>query len=148
LGGAGPGAALGGNRREGAAAPYANKTALLAILLPLAMQWVQRNGGVGAVLERFKSKGYSQQASSWVATGQNEPLSAQAIDEVVGADELSQLSQQLGVEKEEVSGGLAEILPEMVNQLSPQGDVLPDANDRLDGGASSLQRLLAQLQRG
>jgi uncharacterized protein YidB (DUF937 family) len=144
------GGALGAGQqtRGTAGSPYANKSALLAILLPLAMQWVQRNGGVGALLERFKDKGYGQQASSWVSTGQNEAVPAHAIDEVVGSDELSRLSQQLGMNKDEVSGGLAEILPEMVNQLSPQGDVVPDANDRLGGGVASLERLLAQFQRG
>ena len=60
---------------------------LLAMLLPLAMQWVQRNGGVGGLLERFRQKGYSQQAASWVSTGENEPLSTHAVSEVVVDDE-------------------------------------------------------------
>jgi uncharacterized protein YidB (DUF937 family) len=120
--------------------------ALVAMLLPLAMQWVQRNGGIGAVLDRFRQKGYSQQAASWVSTGDNQPLDARAVEEVIGEDELSRLSQQLGAPREEIAGGFAQILPEVVNQLTPRGDVPDDADERLSGGMGQLQELLRQFQ--
>ncbi|HSW17310.1 MAG TPA: YidB family protein [Ramlibacter sp.] len=124
---------------------YANKTTLLAMMLPLAMQWVQRNGGIGAVLQKFNDKGYGNQASSWVSTGSNQLVAPDAINEVVGQDELARMSQQLGVGEQEVSDGFAQILPEMVDKLSPQGEVLPDAQNRIDDGVNSLQDLLGQL---
>jgi uncharacterized protein YidB (DUF937 family) len=119
--------------------------ALLAMLLPLAMQWVQRNGGLGAVLGKFQQKGYSQQAASWVSTGENEALPQQAIDDVVGLDELSRLSQQLGVPQQEVADGFAQILPEVVHQLTPQGEVSGNADDVLTEGMSELETLLRRL---
>ncbi|MDP1565582.1 MAG: YidB family protein [Polaromonas sp.] len=119
--------------------------ALLAVLLPLAMQWVQRNGGLGAVLGKFQQKGYSQQAASWVSTGENEAMPRQAIDEVVGLDELSRLSQQLGVPQQEVADGFAQILPEVVNQLTPQGGLSGDADDVLAEGMAEMQAMLARL---
>ena len=122
--------------------PIGGKGALLAMLLPLAMQWVQRNGGIGAVLDRFKQQGYSQQAASWVSTGENQPVDAQAVTEVVGADELSRLSQQLGVPHEQVASGLADILPQVVNHLTPAGDVPSDADDVLGSGLAALERML------
>jgi uncharacterized protein YidB (DUF937 family) len=122
------------------------RNAMLAMLLPLAMQWVQRNGGIGAVLERFKQRGYDRQASSWVSTGQNEALDPQAVGELVGRDEMVRMSQELGVGEDEVADGFAEILPEMVDQLSPQGEVPPDADDVLGGGLVDLQRELGQFR--
>lgn len=119
--------------------------ALLAVLLPLAMQWVQRNGGLGAVLGKFRQQGYSQQAASWVSTGDNEALPREAIDEVVGLDELSRLSQQMGVPEQQVADGFAQLLPEVVNQLSPQGEVAGDADDVLNEGMSEMQAMLARL---
>lgn len=104
---------------------------LLALLLPLAMQWVQRNGGLGAVLKRMQDKGYGRQAKSWVAVGDNDDLDAQAVDDVVGQDELSRLSRQLGLPQDEVRQGFAELLPEMVDQLTPDGRVSPDADEVL-----------------
>lgn len=122
-------------------------SALMLLLLPLAMQWVQRNGGIGAVLERFRNKGYSQQAASWVSTGPNEALAPQAVTDVVGMDELSRLSQQLGVSQEEVSSGMAQILPEMVNHLTPQGGVPDDGDDLLNRGMSMLEQFMNAGQR-
>ena len=134
-------AGLGGSGMGGSG--MGNKgSALLVMLLPLAMQWVQRNGGLGGVLQRFQRKGYSQQAASWVSTGPNEALEPQAVNDVVGTDELSRLSQQLGVSQDEVSTGMAQILPEMVNRLTPQGGVPDDGDETLDRGRSMLEKLM------
>ena len=121
--------------------------ALMLLMLPLAMQWVQRNGGIGGVLERFKSKGYSQQAASWVSTGENEELQPQAVHELMGTEELSRMSQQLGVSQEEVSSSMAQILPEMVNQLTPQGGVPDDGDEVLNRGTSMLEQIMGGAQR-
>lgn len=95
-------------------------------------------------LQRFRQKGYNQQADSWVSTGPNDPMPVGAVDDVVGMDELSRLSQQLGVSNDEVAGGMAEILPEVANQLTPDGEIPDDARDRLSTGISALDDLLNQ----
>jgi uncharacterized protein YidB (DUF937 family) len=156
LGGLGGlGGILGGLGGRGAQADAGDGTSLLgggkgaaltALLLPLAMQWVQRNGGIGAVLERFQQKGYSQQAASWVSTGENQSLPPEAIGEVIGTDELSRLSQQLGASNEEVAGTMAQILPEVVNHMTPQGNVPNDSDDVLSRGISALEGFLKPSQ--
>jgi len=152
LGGLGGLAGMGGMGRMGSGMGQAGSgmggkgSALLVMLLPLAMQWVQRNGGLGAVLQRFQHKGYSQQAASWVSTGPNEALEPQAISDVMGTDELSRLSQQLGVSQEEVSSGMGQILPEMVNQLTPQGGVPDDGDETLTRGMSMLEKMMGSGQ--
>ncbi|HWI81318.1 YidB family protein [Ramlibacter sp.] len=123
-----------------------SRGALLAMLLPLAMQWVQRNGGIGAVVDRFRRQGYGAQANSWVSTGRNEPLASQQVRELVGGEELLQLAQQLGVEEQEVASGFAEILPQVVDHATPQGYVAPDADQVLDQGRMSLEQALDQLR--
>lgn len=146
LGGGLGGTSMGrsGRGRGGLGGLGGGRTALLAMLLPLAMQWVQRNGGIGNVMQRIGQKGYGRHADSWVGTGQNELMPLQAVDDVVGRDELSRMSQQLGVGEEEVADGFAEILPEMVDQLSPEGRMHERADDALDAGQSTLQRLLEE----
>jgi uncharacterized protein YidB (DUF937 family) len=119
------------------------RAALLAMLLPLAMQWVQRQGGVGNVLQRAGQRGYGSHADSWLGTGANEPLPPSAVQELMGPDELSRISSQLGVDQGEVADGFAEILPEMVDHLSPDGQLQADADQRLDAGQSTLDGLLA-----
>jgi uncharacterized protein YidB (DUF937 family) len=136
----------GGLGRMGAGMGGGNRNLLLAMLLPLAMQWVQRNGGIGNVLQRVRQQGHARQASSWISTGENESLDPQALGDLVGHDEMARMSQELGVGEEEVAQGFAEILPEMVDQLSPQGEVPPDADEVLGGGLVDLQRELGHFR--
>jgi len=119
---------------------------LLAMLLPFAIQWVQRNGGIGAVIDRFRQTGMERHADSWVSTGDNHPLGADAVHSVVGREELSRIAQQLGVPEDEVAQGFAEILPEVTNQLSPEGRIPPEADDALNGGLSELEKSLREIR--
>ncbi|MRD46520.1 DUF937 domain-containing protein [Caenimonas koreensis DSM 17982] len=121
---------------------------LLAMLLPFAMRWIQRNGGVRGVLESFRQRGYGAQALSWLSTGANTPLQAEAIDSVVDHEDVSVLARQLGVQETEVSSGLAEILPEVVNQLSPAGAIASEADEALDAGVHTLEKELNEIQTG
>ena len=136
-----------GRRGMGNAAVLGGRgSPLITLLLPLAMRWVQRNGGLREVLKRFQQKGYSRQAASWVAAGDNQQLREEAVDEVVGHDELARMAQQLGLPEREVAQGFAEILPEMVNQLTPQGELTEDADDVLEAGRFELEKELGELE--
>jgi uncharacterized protein YidB (DUF937 family) len=117
-----------------------NRTALMLMLLPLAMRWVQRNGGMGAVLDRLRQKGYGGQMQSWVDTGDNEALDGQAVEQVVGQQELQEMAQRLGVPEADVREAFAEVLPEMVNHLTPEGRLPQQADEVLDEGARELEK--------
>jgi uncharacterized protein YidB (DUF937 family) len=120
------------------------KGAMLAMLLPLVMQMIQRNGGVGAMLDKFKQQGLGQQVNSWVSTGANQPVSPDAVTNAVGSDEVARMAQQLGVPEDQVAGGLAHILPHVVNHLTPGGDVPADADDTLNASLSSLTQMFGR----
>jgi uncharacterized protein YidB (DUF937 family) len=80
-------------------------------------------GGLGGLLEQFTHKGYGTQANSWVGTGPNEALSPEAVGDVFGGDQISQIAQQAGVSTEEAQNGLAELLPNLVDHFTPNGEV-------------------------
>ena len=138
LGGGARGAGAGLPARRGGLA--GNQTALLLMLLPLAMRWVQRNGGMNAVLEKFRQKGMVRQTQSWVDTGENQPLDEQSVEQVVGRDELAQMAQPLGVPEEQVAQALAEIMPEMVDKMTPQGQLPEHADEVLDESRQTLEQ--------
>lgn len=117
---------------------------MLAMLLPLAMGWVQKNGGVNAVLDRFRQNGFGSQAASWVSTGPNEPLQPHEVHNVVGQEEIDSMARQLGVPQEQVTQGLSQILPQIVDKVSPDGAVPHDADQRVSSGMSQLQSVLQQ----
>ena len=133
-----------GGMLGGAGGRGGGRNALLLMLLPVAMQWVQRNGGLGALLQRFQQAGHGPKVQSWVGTGDNDAVDAGSVREVVGQEELSRLSQQLDVGEDEVASGLADIFPEMVNQLTPAGEVPQDADDRLATGTGWLEQWTRQ----
>jgi uncharacterized protein YidB (DUF937 family) len=134
----------GGADAGGQTAPSGGKGAMLAMLLPLAMEMIQRNGGVGAMLDKFRQQGLGQQVNSWVSTGSNQPVSADAVTNAVGSDEIANMAQQLGVPEDQVAGGLAHILPHVVNHLTPDGNVSPDADDTLSAGLSKLTQMFGR----
>ena len=123
-----------------------NRTALLVMLLPMAMRWVQRNGGMGAVLDRFRRQGYERQARSWMATGDNERLDEQAVEQVVGHAELREMAQRLGVPEHEVAQAFAEIMPEMVDHLTPQGELPAEADAVLDESTRTLEQEIQDVE--
>ena len=145
------GGMLGGGMRRGPMGVPAtrggmNRTALLVMLLPLAMRWVQNNGGMGAVLDKFRQKGLARQTNSWVGTGDNEPIDEQSVEQVVGQAELREMAQRMGVPEQEVAQAFAEILPEMVDKLSPRGQVPQEADDVLEEGRQTLEREIEDVQ--
>lgn len=94
--------------------------------------------GLGGLLEQFQRAGFAEQAQSWVGTGQNLPISPAAIGQVLGSDTLSQIAQQAGVSEDEASEGLSQLLPEVVDHLTPGGSA-PDL-DQLAASVSALTR--------
>ena len=110
-------------------------------LLQIALQMLQQNGGVGGLLDKFRQGGFADQADSWQSTGQNLPISASALQEVLGTGSIGQIAQQLGMSHGEAAGGLAQILPQVIDGLTPDGNV-PDNQDDM------VAQVLASLTRG
>lgn len=124
----------------GGSRPYGNQTALLVMLLPLAMRWVQKNGGMNAVLDKFRQKGMTRQAQSWMSTGENQAIDEQSVEQVVGQQELREMAQRLGVPEQEVAQAFAEIMPEMVDKLTPDGQLPQEADEVIEESRQTLEK--------
>lgn len=97
-------------------------------------------GGLGGLLRQFENAGLGDQARSWVSPGQNQPLSPDALGRVFGADGLTAIARQAGLSERDASAGLAQLLPEIIDRATPQGQV-PD-DDQLAGTLQDLMRRL------
>lgn len=98
----------------------------------------RQTGGLGGLVEQFKSKGLGDIANSWVGTGQNMPISAAQVQQGLGADVVNQLAAKAGIPADQVSALLARFLPQAVDKLTPggqvpQGDLAQDAMRILGG---------------
>lgn len=108
-------------------------------LLQVVMSLINNNqGGLQGLIEQFSKAGLGQQAQSWVSTGQNMPISAEQIMQVLGGQggQLSQLTQQFGLSNAQAAGGLADLLPSVVDHLTPNGAI---QNDVLSQGLEMLR---------
>ncbi len=86
-----------------------------------------QTGGLQGLIQTFKEKGLGDAASSWISTGKNQPVSGEQIQHALGGNFIQQIAKQLGSSKSEVSGGLANLLPEIIDKLTPNGS-LPESN--------------------
>jgi len=108
-------------------------------MLATVMALVQQHGGIEGIVAKFRSGGLSDVVSSWVATGPNTPISGAQVQQALGASTVSGVASTLGVEESQASSSLAVMLPELINQLTPNGKVEADSNDLLTQGLSMLR---------
>ena len=110
-------------------------------LLQTVMQLVNnpQNGGLEGLIQSFQQGGLGEIVNSWVSTGQNLPISAEQIQSGLGDSSLSGLAAQLGVSPEQASGSLADMLPQLIDQLTPNGQ-MPQGGDLLTQGLDMLKK--------
>lgn len=96
-----------------------------------------QTGGLQGLIQTFKEKGLGDAVSSWISTGENQPVSGGQIQQALGGNFIQQIAEQLGSSKSEVSGSLANLLPEIIDKLTPNGS-LPES-DQLHQGLELLK---------
>jgi uncharacterized protein YidB (DUF937 family) len=80
-------------------------------------------GGLGALLEQMQQAGLGDQARSWVGTGENMPVSPDVLSQIFGDGGVGAIARQAGLTPKETSDGLSQLLPEVVNHVTPTGEV-------------------------
>jgi len=110
-------------------------------LLNIVMQLINnpQSGGLGGLVQSFEQGGLGDVVKSWVSTGQNLPISAEQIKAVLGGGQLQDIAAQLGVSTEQASGSLADLLPQVVDKMTPNGQ-LPEGGDLLAQGMDLLKK--------
>jgi uncharacterized protein YidB (DUF937 family) len=94
-----------------------------APMAKLAMELFQQYGGLPGILQTLKSGGLSEQVDSWVGTGNNLNVDAQQIGAAFGSSVLAGIAAKLDMSSEELSAKIADYIPDVVNQLTPNGVV-------------------------
>lgn len=84
-----------------------------------------QSGGLSGLVQSFKDKGLEDIVSSWVGTGENQPVDADQINNVLGSETIQNLAAKAGVSSTEVSSLLAQQLPGLIDKLTPDG-VIPE----------------------
>lgn len=79
------------------------------------------SGGLGDLLNQFQQNGHGEAANSWVSPGPNKQIAPGDLANALGADQITSLTSQTGLSREELLSGLSQHLPEAINRLTPDG---------------------------
>lgn len=89
-------------------------------------------GGLRGMIQSFKDKGLGDIMSSWTGTGQNLPISGEQLKTGLGADLIGKPASKIGVSPDVATSKLSEILPGIIDKLTPEGAV-PESGLLLQG---------------
>ncbi len=97
-------------------------------------------GGLGGLVSQFNKSGMGDVIGSWISSGQNMPVSGDQLSQVLGSDAIANIAKQLGVSQDDAAGQLSQILPQIVDKLTPQGQAPA-------GGLGNMGDLLGMLMK-
>lgn len=98
-----------------------------------------QEGGLGGLVGAFEQGGLGEVARSWVSKGENLPISADQIQTVLSSGLLADFAAKLGVDPKMAADTLARVLPQVVDQLTPNGQVP-------SGGLGGIADMLGKLR--
>lgn len=111
---------------------------------PLAasiLQMIQNQpGGLSGLVQSFHEKGLGSLVSAWVSTGPNPPISGDQLQQAIGGEKVKELAAAAGISPDIASSAIAELLPGIVDKLTPNGQV-PEHSSVMDMASSLLQGL-------
>ena len=96
-------------------------------------------GGLGGLVSAFEKGGLGEIAKSWVSTGGNLPISAEQIQSILGHGPLADLAQKMGIDPAQAATQLSQLLPQVIDKLTPNGQVPT-------GGLGGLADILGKLK--
>ena len=97
-------------------------------------------GGLGDLIGRFTQGGMGDVIGSWIGHGQNAPISGGQVTDVLGSDAIGKIAAQLGITHAEAADQVSQVLPQVVDHLTPQGQVP-------EGGLGGIGDILAQFSK-
>lgn len=86
-------------------------------------------GGLGGLLALLQQKGLGHIASGWVNNGPNPPINPQQLTDAIGEQHVQQFAQQNGMSQPQAANALSQLLPHVVDQMTPNGNVPQQPTD-------------------
>ena len=93
--------------------------------LSLIKQYVEKEGGLDAVVQKFQNGVYKRKVNSWISTGSNQAISDIEIGQVIGIEKIKKLAESAGIDINKTRELLAEYLPIAIDKATPEGKLPP-----------------------
>lgn len=111
------------------------------VLITAAMAMLEKAGGIQGVMEKFQKSGMGDVVASWVGTGQNQSITPDQITQALGQENIQVITKQINIPAEQSGNLLSELLPALIDKLTPDGQV-PDQNQMASLGKNVLASLV------
>ncbi len=98
-----------------------NSNPLLNVVVGLLSNQQGGGGGLAGLIGQFQKAGLGNAMQSWIGTGANMPVSGEQIQQALGNEQIAAIASQLGISPNEASGQLAQLLPDVIDKLTPDG---------------------------
>ncbi|CAA9274021.1 MAG: hypothetical protein AVDCRST_MAG08-3364 [uncultured Acetobacteraceae bacterium] len=99
----------------------------------------QGASGLEALVEKLRSSGLKDQVESWISTGNNRPVAPQELEQALSPGEADRLASSAGMERPGVLALLSQVLPRLIDGMTPQGR-LPTQGEMPEGGLGGMLR--------
>ncbi|MEU4267339.1 YidB family protein [Streptomyces sp. NPDC026092] len=117
------GGLLGGSGQQGAGGGGNILGSLLGALMSGGKGGAAGSNPLGGLMEMLTTSGLADQAQSWVGSGENKPVTGQQVAEALPDETLQKVAQDAGVSPQQAADEIAQVLPQAVDKLTPQGQV-------------------------
>jgi uncharacterized protein YidB (DUF937 family) len=84
-------------------------------------------GNLNGLVAQLQQGGLGSQVSSWLGNGANLPVSADQLRSALGNQQVQELAQHFGLPVDKALALLAEHLPSVVDNASPDGVLQPSS---------------------
>ena len=95
---------------------------IAGMLLP-AVAGLVAGGGLQKIIGQFESHGLADVAGSWVGKGENQSVTSDQVTQALGHDAVAQVATQTGLTHDEAAAAISQVLPAVVDQMTPDGTV-------------------------
>jgi uncharacterized protein YidB (DUF937 family) len=96
-----------------------------AEMASVASQLIAKHGGVSGIVNQLQQQGLGATVNSWIGTGANQPISPDQVHQAFGPEVIGELAAKAGMTPQELAQKLAQVLPQVVDKLTPNGAVPP-----------------------
>lgn len=90
-----------------------------------ASKFIDQHGGVQGIAAQLQTHGLGDTVNSWIGKGENQPISAESLQQVFGSGTLAEMAARVGMSPEELSRQMSRFLPAAIDQLTPDGTIPP-----------------------
>ena len=96
-----------------------------AEMITVVNRLIEQHGGVSGIVNQLQQQGLGPVVNSWIGGGPNQPISADQVHQGLGPEVIRELAAKAGMSPQELAQKLSQVLPQVIDKLTPTGSVPP-----------------------